>query len=193
MAFAPTPPSRIEAGQCLKLPRLLRDDAQAAQDDALDSRARVAQLPDHAPARGAKKPARRWNAARPRAGCTSSCSPGSTLRPDHIMVLARKRERLGLMQAELAALHIAAQQPEKTELIDCAEVQDVVALLDVLVSPRHDLSLARALKSPLFSINDQDLVRAGAWPCARPRRNPKAKRPRVGTPVLQTTPSCQPH
>jgi ATP-dependent helicase/nuclease subunit A len=52
------------------------------------------------------------------------------------MVLARKRERLGLMQAELAALHIPAQQPEKNDLADMPEVQDLVALLDVLVSPR---------------------------------------------------------
>ena len=84
--------------------------------------------------------------------------PGTTLRARDIMVLARKRERLGLMQAELAALHIAAQQPEKNELADMPEVQDIVALLDVLVSPRHDLSLARVLKSPLFGVGDADLV-----------------------------------
>ncbi len=81
-----------------------------------------------------------------------------SLRPQDIMVLARKRERLGLMQAELAALHIPAQQPEKNELADMPEVQDLVALLDALVSPAHDLSLARALKSPLFGVSDDDLV-----------------------------------
>jgi ATP-dependent helicase/nuclease subunit A len=80
------------------------------------------------------------------------------LQPSDIMVLARKRERLGLMQAELAALHIPAQQPEKNDLADMPEVQDLVALLDVLVSPEHDLSLARVLKSPVFGISDADLV-----------------------------------
>jgi ATP-dependent helicase/nuclease subunit A len=80
------------------------------------------------------------------------------LQPRDVMVLARKRERLGLMQAELAALHIPAQQPEKNELADMAEVQDLVGLLDALVSPAHDLSLARALKSPVFGISDADLV-----------------------------------
>jgi ATP-dependent helicase/nuclease subunit A len=80
------------------------------------------------------------------------------MQPSDIMVLARKRERLGLMQAELAALHIPAQQPEKNDLADMPEVQDLVALLDVLVSPAHDLSLARVLKSPVFGINDSDLV-----------------------------------
>jgi ATP-dependent helicase/nuclease subunit A len=78
--------------------------------------------------------------------------------PKEIMVLARKRSRLSLMQAELQALHIASQQPEKTNLSDAPEVQDIIALLDVLVSPTHDLSLARALKSPLFGLTDDDLV-----------------------------------
>ena len=80
------------------------------------------------------------------------------LRPQDIMVLARKRERLGLMQAELAELRIPAQQPEKNELAEMPEVQDLIALLDALVSPAHDLSLARALKSPLFRVADDDLV-----------------------------------
>jgi ATP-dependent helicase/nuclease subunit A len=80
------------------------------------------------------------------------------LHPRDVMVLARKRERLGLMQAELAAQHIPAQQPEKNDLSDMPEVQDLVALLDVLVSPAHDLSLAQALKSPLFAVQDADLV-----------------------------------
>ena len=148
----------LEAGQCLKLPRLLREDAQAVEDGALDS--------EPVWRNSLTTPRREVEETRKALECRQAArwlhqqlsAPGTTLRPDHIMVLARKRERLGLMQAELAALHIAAQQPEKTELIDCPEVLDVVALLDALVSPRHDLSLARALKSPLFSINDHDLV-----------------------------------
>ncbi len=80
------------------------------------------------------------------------------LQPRDIMVLARKRERLVLMQAELTALGVASQQPEKSDLADFVEVQDVVSLVDALVSTRHDLSLARALKSPLFGVSDADLV-----------------------------------
>ena len=83
---------------------------------------------------------------------------GAGTQPQHIMVLARKRDRLAVMEDELRALHIPAQQPEKTDLCDAPEVQDLVALLDVLVSPTHDLSLARALKSPLFGLGDQALV-----------------------------------
>ncbi len=75
-----------------------------------------------------------------------------------VMVLSRKRERLGLMQIELNALHIPAQQPEKKNLTDMLEVQDIIALLDVLVSPQHNLSLAQVLKSPIFGWSDADLV-----------------------------------
>jgi len=80
------------------------------------------------------------------------------LAPGRIMVLARRRSRLAVMQDELRKLHVAVQQPEKNELHDAPEVQDVVALLDVLVSPQHDLSLARALKSPLWGLEDDALV-----------------------------------
>jgi ATP-dependent helicase/nuclease subunit A len=80
------------------------------------------------------------------------------LRPQEVMVLSRKRAGLLPLQDELRALHIPAVVGEKTALIDCCEVQDIVALLDVLVSPQHDLSMARALKSPLFGLGDDALV-----------------------------------
>ncbi|QIL79740.1 UvrD-helicase domain-containing protein [Diaphorobacter sp. HDW4A] len=75
-----------------------------------------------------------------------------------IMVLARKRARLAEMEAALRALHIPCVQPEKTELSEAPEVQDVIALMDALVSTAHDLSLARALKSPLFGVDDDALT-----------------------------------
>ncbi len=75
-----------------------------------------------------------------------------------IMVLARKRARLGEMEDALRELHIPCVQPEKTELCESPEVQDLVALLDVLVSTTHDLSLARALRSPLFGMGDEALT-----------------------------------
>ena len=80
------------------------------------------------------------------------------VKPSDVMVLSRKRASLLPLRDELRALHISAQIGEKTELIDCCEVLDVVALLDVLVSPQHDLSLARALRSPLFNLSDDALV-----------------------------------
>ncbi|WP_367850017.1 UvrD-helicase domain-containing protein [Rhodoferax sp. WC2427] len=80
------------------------------------------------------------------------------LAPKDVMVLSRRRERLGHMRDALRALHIPTQQPEKADLADAPEVQDIAALLDALVSTHHDLSLAQALKSPLFGVADADLV-----------------------------------
>ena len=70
----------------------------------------------------------------------------------------RQAARWLAQQLQSGVLHIPAQQPEKNDLYDMPEVQDLVALLDVLVSPAHDLSLARALKSPVFGASDDDLV-----------------------------------
>jgi ATP-dependent helicase/nuclease subunit A len=95
--------------------------------------------------------------------------------PGDIMVLARKRDRLAAMEEELRALRIPAQQPEKSDLCEAPEVQDIVALLDVLVSTTHDLSLARALKSPLFGVGDDALVALAV--AARAAREQKAPRP----------------
>ncbi|BDT67438.1 RecBCD enzyme subunit RecB [Comamonadaceae bacterium OS-1] len=80
------------------------------------------------------------------------------LAPKDVMVLSRRRERLGHMRDALRALHIPTQQPEKADLADAPEVQDIAALLDALVSTHHDLSLAQALKSPLFGVADTELV-----------------------------------
>ena len=80
------------------------------------------------------------------------------LLPDDIMVLSRRRERLAWMHEALLQRGLASEQPEKLELGEAPAVQDVVAMLDVLISTRHDLSLARALKSPLCGWSDDDLA-----------------------------------
>ena len=87
------------------------------------------------------------------------------LPPGEVMVLARRRDRLVAMAEALRALGVPAQQADKSELGEAPEVQDLVALVDVLVSPAHDLSLARVLKSPVVGADDADL----AWLAARAR------------------------
>jgi len=89
---------------------------------------------------------------------TRMAATNSPLAPQQIMVLARKRAALTLMQDELRRLHIPALQPEKTQLGDAPEVKDIVALLDALLSPTNNLALAQALKSPLFACDDEDLI-----------------------------------
>ena len=95
---------------------------------------------------------------------TQRCAPGD------IYVLSRKRASLRLAADALQALHVPYAAPEDAELALFPEVRDLVALLDVLASPGHDLALAQALKSPLFGADDADLIAlasaaraAGGW------------------------------
>jgi ATP-dependent helicase/nuclease subunit A len=145
----------LEAGGVFRLPQVMRpvDEEDGAGEAAVpegwrDSLTTPREVPEETLRTLECRQAAQWLAAQIRGG----------LHPREIMVLSRKRDRLSVMQDELRALGIAAQQPEKTELGDAPEVQDIVALLDALVSPAHDLSLARALKSPLFALRDDDLV-----------------------------------
>lgn len=78
-----------------------------------------------------------------------------------IMVLSRRNSSLLPLHAALAAQGIPAAVRESTALTDCLEVQDVLALLDVLCSPHHDLSLAQALRSPILGLTAEDILILG--------------------------------
>jgi ATP-dependent helicase/nuclease subunit A len=92
------------------------------------------------------------------------------LAPGEVMVLARRRAMLALVAQALAARHVPHVVAEPLWLHESPEVLDLAAVLDVLVSPGHDLSLARALKSPLFDTGDEGLVELAAT--ARAQRQP---------------------
>jgi len=83
---------------------------------------------------------------------------GEGVAPQDIFVLARTRAVLALAADALAALHLPHVAAEGLSLGDLPEVQDLLAVLDVLASPGQALSLARALKSPLFGATDEDLL-----------------------------------
>lgn len=80
------------------------------------------------------------------------------MKASDIYVLARKRASLLGVSAALEGLGIANVAPESALLNETTEALDLLALVDALVSPHHDLSLARALKSPLFERTDADLL-----------------------------------
>ena len=160
--FRPHTTESDETGAVLALPKIDRsanqpDDGGGAPPGAWrDSLTQPRVLPEETLKTLECRQAALWIAQQLVPGGVGA-APGS-LQPQHIMVLSRKRERLGLIQEALRALHIPTQQPEKTDLAQAPEVQDIVALLDALLSPNHNLSLARALKSPLFGIGDEELV-----------------------------------
>ncbi len=101
-------------------------------------------------------------------------------RPGEVYVLCRKRASLRLVARELQALHLPHAAAEDHALMESPEVRDLVAVLDVLASPEHRLSLAHALRSPVFGVSDDDLVRLalavreeGTWWSALCRRGPE--------------------
>ncbi len=140
----------LEAGSVVRLPPILREEKNEPEleDGWRDSLTTPRELPEETLRTLEARQAATWIASQVASG----------LKPSSVMVLSRRRAGLLPLQDELRALHIPAQIGEKTELIDCCEVLDIVALLDVLVSPQHDLSLARALRSPLFGLSDAALV-----------------------------------
>ncbi len=75
-----------------------------------------------------------------------------------VMLLARKREMLALAAQALADVGVPHVVAEPLALHRSPEALDLVAVLDVLASPGHDLALARALRSPLFGAADEDLL-----------------------------------
>ena len=85
-----------------------------------------------------------------------------------IMVLARRNDRLALMQQALRERGIACEFPDRSDLGELPVAQDVAALLDALLSPAHNLALAHALKSPLFGLTDEHLTQLALLARAHP-------------------------
>ncbi|MBS7808429.1 UvrD-helicase domain-containing protein [Variovorax sp. PCZ-1] len=139
-----------EAGRVLRLPLVPRVEKLEASTELIwrDTLTEPRDDPEEHAVDTECELAARWLAAQIAGGVASQ----------DIMVLARQRDRLSRMRDALRALGIASQIAEKTPLIDQPEVQDVVALLDALVTPSNNLALARALKSPLFAWSDDDLI-----------------------------------
>ena len=148
--FRPHTTASTQAGRVLWLPPILRAEKSHAPE-TLEWRDSL-----RTPREEPEETLRTLEARQAATWIKSQIASGTD--PSDVMALSRKRASLLPLQEELRALHIPAQIGEKTELIDCCEVLDVVALLDALVSPQHDLSLARALRSPLFNLSDDALV-----------------------------------
>ena len=91
--------------------------------------------------------------------------------PGEVFVVCRKRETLRLVATALQREHIAHSAVEDTALASTPEAQDLIAVLDAIVSPAHRLSLARALRSPVFGASDDDLLELSAAALAGEHRD----------------------
>ncbi|MGQ0673124.1 MAG: double-strand break repair helicase AddA [Hyphomicrobium sp.] len=81
------------------------------------------------------------------------------IQPGDILILVRKRNPFAApMTAALKARRIPVAGSDRVRLAEQIAVQDLMALGDFLTLPEDDLALASVLKSPLFGMNDDDLL-----------------------------------
>lgn len=86
-------------------------------------------------------------------------SENRPITPGDILILVRKRHPFAVpMVAALKRRGIAVAGSDRIRLIDQIAVQDLMVLGDFLTLPEDDLALATVLKSPLFDLDDHDLL-----------------------------------
>jgi len=74
-----------------------------------------------------------------------------------IMILLRNRTHAADYELALRAAHIPYMGTERGTLLESLEIQDMVNLLQWLITPFDNHALAGVLRSPLFSATEQDL------------------------------------
>ncbi len=74
-----------------------------------------------------------------------------------ILILARRRKNLCRFEAALAQLKIPHVSNNSNDLYE-SEIQDLIALLRFLRNPYEDVALVQILRSPMFSISDEQLI-----------------------------------
>ena len=80
------------------------------------------------------------------------------IRYSDIMILARGRTHLALLELALREQHIPYASTHDKDFLNRLEILDILALLTYLTQTHNDLALAQVLRSPLYGMNDQDLM-----------------------------------
>ncbi len=83
-------------------------------------------------------------------------------RPGDVLALVRRRTHLQIYERALERAQIPFITSRRGGLLHALEAQDLISLLEVLVTPHADLKLAHALKSPVFSCADEELLQLSA-------------------------------
>ena len=90
-------------------------------------------------------------------------SENRPIRAGDILILVRKRRPFASpMVGALKALDIPVAGSDRIQLSEQIAVMDLMALGDFLTLPEDDLSLAAVLKSPIFGLDDDDLITLAA-------------------------------
>ncbi len=78
-------------------------------------------------------------------------------RASDFILLVKRRAYLPQFERALREAGLAYDSSRVGGLLNTLEIDDLIALLTVLVSPRHDLPLAQVLRSPIFSFTEQQM------------------------------------
>jgi len=159
-----------EAGGAVWRLPLVQDD-----DEAKDSAADAGLLRDPlTTAREEREDERRYREGRAVAAAllaarrTLADSSGALPKWSDVMLLVKKRSHLGAYEKALREAGVPFVSDRRGGLLESLEVADLIALLNFLITPGDDLSLAQVLKSPIFGASDDDLIalatdHGGTW------------------------------
>ncbi len=75
-----------------------------------------------------------------------------------VLILMRNRTHIAIYENALKQLGIPYIGSKKGGLLDNLEIQDLICLLNTLITPYNNLALAQILKSPIFNASDDDLI-----------------------------------
>jgi ATP-dependent helicase/nuclease subunit A len=78
-------------------------------------------------------------------------------RESDFLLLVKRRKYLPQFERALREADLAYDSSRLGGLLNTLEIDDLIALLTVLLSPRHDLPLAQVLRSPMFGFTDQQM------------------------------------
>ncbi|UJM32456.1 double-strand break repair helicase AddA [Bartonella henselae] len=88
---------------------------------------------------------------------------GRLMRASDIMVLVRKRDHfVSALSRALKLRNIPIAGADRLQLTKHMSVRDLMALARFVLQPKDDLSLACVLKSPLFSLSEEELYQLAA-------------------------------
>ncbi len=78
-------------------------------------------------------------------------------RASDFLLLVKRRQFLTEYERALREAGLAYESSRLGGLLNTLEVDDLIALLTVLVTPRHDLPLAQVLRSPIFNFTEKKM------------------------------------
>jgi ATP-dependent helicase/nuclease subunit A len=78
-------------------------------------------------------------------------------RESDFLLLVKRRKYLPQFERALREAGLAFESSRLGGLLNTLEIDDLIALLTVLVTPRHDLPLAQVLRSPIFAFTESQM------------------------------------